>query len=98
MARFDIYKGASGKGFLLDCQSDWLEEFGSRVVVPLMPVSSASAIPRLNPIFEIESQPYIMSTQLIFTIPISRLGQRMGSLESEYIAIITALDMLFGSY
>ena len=98
MARFDIFKGARGKGYLLDCQSDWLDEFGSRVVVPLMPITGVKAVSRLNPVFEIDGQPYIMSTQLIFAMPAERLGQCTGTLASEHLAIISALDTLFGTY
>jgi toxin CcdB len=98
MARFDIFKGARGKGYLLDCQSDWLDEFETRVVVPLMPITGVKVATRLNPVFEIDDLPHIMSTQLIFAIPMERLGQRMGSLDSEHFAIITALDTLTGSY
>jgi toxin CcdB len=98
MARFDIYKGARGKGYLLDCQSDWLEEFGSRIVVPLMPIKGVQAVSRLNPIFEVDGQPHIMSTQLLFAIPIERLGKRSGSLETEHLAIVSAIDTLFGTY
>jgi toxin CcdB len=98
MAQFDIYKATRGKGFLLDCQSDWLDEFNSRVVVPLMPITGVKTASRLNPVFEIESQPHIMSTQLIFAIPFERLGQRMGSLKAEQHIIVSALDTLFGTY
>jgi toxin CcdB len=98
MARFDFYSGARGKGYLLDCQSDWLDEFGSRIVVPLIPMTGVKAVTRLNPIFEIEGQPHIMSTQLLFAIPTERLGKRSGSLEAEHFAIVSAIDTLFGTY
>jgi toxin CcdB len=98
MARFDYYSGARGKGYLLDCQSDWLEQFGSRVVVPLMPITGVQPVSRLNPTFHIDGKVHIMSTQLLFAIPSERLGQRAGSLENEYLAIGSALDTLFGTY
>ena len=98
MARFDYYKGTRGKGYLLDCQSDWLEEFGSRVVVPVMPLADVKAANRLNPVFEIDGERHLMSTQLIFAMPAERLGQCTGTLASEHLAIISALDTLFGTY
>jgi toxin CcdB len=98
MARFDLYQGARGKGFLLDCQSDWLEEFGSRVVVPLLPIQGVKTVSRLNPIFEIDGQQHVMSTQLIFAIPLERLGPQWGSLKAEHHNIVVALDTLFGTY
>lgn len=98
MARFDVYKGAKARGFLLDCQSELLDEFGSRVVVPLMPVTDVQTVSRLHPVFVIEDTPYIMSTHLIFAIPVDRLGQKIGSLAQEDLTITSALDMLFGGY
>jgi toxin CcdB len=98
MARFDIYKGARGKGYLLDCQSDWLDEFGSRVVVPLMLITTVKTVSRLNPVFEIDGQSYIMSTHLIFAAPVERLSQSVGSLKQNHIEIIAALDTLIGAY
>ena len=98
MARFDYYKGTRGKGYLLDCQSDWLEEFGSRVVVPVMPLADVKAANRLNPVFEIDGERHVMSTHLIFAIPLERLGQRVGTLKDEQFAIVSALDTLLGSY
>jgi toxin CcdB len=98
MARFDIYKGSRGKGYLLDCQSDWLDEFGSRVVVPLMPITAVKTVSRLNPVFEIDGQQHIMSTHLIFATPLERLGQSVGSLAHQHFEIIAALDTLIGAY
>jgi toxin CcdB len=43
MARFDVYKGTRASGLLLDIQSDLLDEFGSRVVVPLMPIKGVQS-------------------------------------------------------
>ena len=62
---FDVYKGATARGLLLDTQSDLLDEFGSRVVVPLMPIEDVQTVSRLHPVFEIEGHRYIMSTQSI---------------------------------
>lgn len=98
MARFDIYQGVRAKGYLLDCQSDWLEDFGSRVVVPLMPIPDVKATSRLNPVFQIDGKPHIMSTHLIFAIPLDRLGDRISSLSDEHLTILSALDMLFSGY
>ncbi len=98
MARFDFFKATKARGFLLDCQSDLLDEFGSRVVVPLMPITEVQAVSRLHPVFVIEDNPYIMSTHLIFAIPVSRLGQKVGSLAQEDLTITSALDKLFSGY
>ena len=98
MARFDIYKGANTRGLLLDIQSDLLDEFGSRVVVPLLPAEDMQSVSRLHPIFVINDETYIMSTHLIFAIPLNRLGPKIGSLAQEDLVITSAVDKLFSGY
>ena len=70
MARFDVYKSGNARGLLLDIQSDLLDEFGSRVVVPLLPAEDMQSVSRLHPVFVINDERYIMSTHLIFAIPV----------------------------
>lgn len=98
MARFDVYQGAKARGLLLDIQSDLLDEFGSRVVVPLMPIEGVQTVSRLHPVFVIEDRPYIMSTHLIFAIPLERLGKKIVSLAHEDLPITSAVDKLFSGY
>ena len=98
MARFDIYKGAQARCLLLDIQSDLLDEFGSRVVVPLIPAQGVQSVSRLHPKFVINDETYIMSTHLIFAIPVDRLGAKIGSLAQEDLVITSAVDKLFSGY
>tara|TARA_Y100001001_G_scaffold162539_1_gene189339 strand:+ start:1457 stop:1615 length:159 start_codon:yes stop_codon:yes gene_type:complete len=52
MSRFDIFENEEGAGYLLDVQSDLLSGLNTRVVVPLLPKSSAPfPAQRLNPVF-----------------------------------------------
>lgn len=98
MARFDIYKGANARGLLLDIQSDLLDEFGSRVVVPLLPAEDMQSVSRLHPVFVINDERYIMSTHLIFAIPVDRLGAKIGSMAQEDLVITSAVDKLLSGY
>lgn len=98
MARFDVYSGAQGKGFLLDCQADVLDQLETRVVVPLLPAAGLPAATRLNPLFDIEGSKVVMSTQLIFAIPVQHLSRRTGSLAKQHVTIMNALDMLLTGY
>jgi toxin CcdB len=98
MARFDIYKGSHAASLLLDIQSDLLDEFGSRVVVPLIPAEGVQSVSRLHPEFVINDKTYIMSTHLIFAIPVDRLGAKIGSLAQEDLVITSAVDKLFSGY
>jgi toxin CcdB len=98
MARFDVYKSGNVRGLLLDIQSDLLDEFGSRVVVPLLPAEDMQSVSRLHPVFVINDERYIMSTHLIFAIPVDRLGAKIGSLAQEDLVITSAVDKLFSGY
>ena len=98
MARYDVYPGSRGLGFLLDCQSDLLDELGTRVVVPLMPTAGFDPIPRLNPLFTVNDEPVAMATQLIFAIPRERLQRPVANLETEHVTIVGALDVLLTGY
>ncbi|OYY69899.1 MAG: hypothetical protein B7Y00_08215 [Sphingomonadales bacterium 17-56-6] len=98
MARFDVYKSGNARGLLLDIQSDLLDEFGSRVVVPLLPAEDMQSVSRLHPVFLINDVQYIMSTHLIFAIPIDRLGAKIGSLAQEDLVITSAVDKLLSGY
>jgi len=98
MARFDVYKSGNARGLLLNIQSDLLDEFGSRVVVPLLPAEDMQSVSRLHPVFVINDERYIMSTHLIFAIPVDRLGAKIGSLAQEDLVITSAVDTLLSGY
>ena len=98
MARFDVYKSGNAPGLLLDIQSALLDEFGSRVVVPLLPAEDMQSVSRLHPVFVINDERYIMSTHLIFAIPVDRLGAKIGSLAQEDLVITSAVDKLLSGY
>lgn len=98
MARLDVYKSGNARGLLLDIQSDLLDEFGSRVIVPLLPAEDMQSVSRLHPVFVINDERYIMSTHLIFAIPVDRLGAKIGSLAQEDLVITSAVDKLLSGY
>ncbi|KXS55388.1 MAG: putative CcdB-like protein [Marinobacter sp. T13-3] len=96
MARFDVFVNESGAGYLLDVQSDLLSGLNTRVVVPLLPKSSApSPAQRLNPVFIIDKEELVMATQYLAAIPDSELRSGVGSLAEQQDEISAALDMLF---
>ena len=96
MARFDIFENKGGAGYLLDVQSDLLSGLNTRVVVPLLPQSSApSPAQRLNPVFNIEGQEVVMATQYMAAVSEGELRAGAGSLAEQQDEISSALDMLF---
>jgi toxin CcdB len=96
MARFDVFVNESGAGYLLDVQSDLLSGLNTRVVVPLLPTSSApSPAQRLNPVFIINGEELVMATQYLAAIPDGEVRSGVGSLAEQQDEISEALDMLF---
>ncbi|MCZ0962468.1 CcdB family protein [Paracoccus benzoatiresistens] len=94
MARFDVYASPSGSGYVLDVQADVLDSLNTRIVVPLLPVSQAPVpAKRLNPVFEIGSEPHVMVTQFMAAIPRSLLRSPVSNLADQDSPIMAALDM-----
>ncbi len=99
MARFDVYQGKNSEVvYLLDCQADMLDVFGTRFVVPLHRASGARAADRLHPIFEVEDERVVMVTHLALAVPLNALGARVTNLADEQPRIMGALDMLITGY
>lgn len=96
MAQFDYYPMPDGAGFWVDCQTELMENFTTRFVVPLVPREEAPqpSAAQLNPRFDIAGRSYELLTQFAGAIPPDELAQRSGSLEHERYAILNALDFL----
>ena len=93
MPRLDLYR-LSG-AYLLDVQTFDKERLASRVVVPLILLSDLTPIRRLNPIFTIEGESYVMATQGIAAVSTAELGPVIGALPSSVDHEVTsALDYL----
>jgi toxin CcdB len=96
MAQFDYYRNPNGGGYLLDVQADLLAALNSRVVVPLLPASAApKPADRLNPIFEIEGDDFVLATQFMAAVPARELQQHVGSLAQARYDLQRAIDIVF---
>lgn len=96
MARFDVYARPDGAaGYVLDVQADMLSGLNTRIVVPLLRVVDAP-IPakRLNPVFEIGTEPHVMVTQFMAAIPRALLRNPVTTLDDRDSEIMAALDMV----
>jgi toxin CcdB len=94
MARHDVYANPNGSGYLIDVQADLLGNLSTRLVVPMMSVSdSPPVLNRLNPIFDIQSERYVMVTQFLAAVPASILKTPVTSLVQSDAEIMAALDM-----
>ena len=96
MARFDVYPNPNDDGFLLDVQTDLLAQLNTKIVVPLMPKTTApQPAKRLNPIFDINHAPHVMVTQFIAAVPASVLKAPIANIADQADDITIALDMVF---
>jgi len=96
MACFDIHALRAGGDLVVDVQSDLLDPFGTRVVVPLIDLAHAPQAPRrLNPVFQVGGRAMIFTAHLLAAMPTSELGAPKGSLAGERDAIRDALDLAF---
>jgi len=94
MAKFDFFPAENG--FLLQVQSDLLDDLETIVVVPLiLQKQSHKPISRLNPIFVIAGNKYVMETHFVGTVPRKMLKTPNGNLSEKFDEITNALDMLF---
>ena len=94
--RFDYYHIPDGPGFLLDVQANLMSGLNTRIVVPLMPRNAAPRpAGRLNPVFQIDGKAFVMVTQFLASVPMSVLGDKIGSLAHRDVEIADALDMIF---
>ncbi|PRY74643.1 toxin CcdB [Yoonia maritima] len=99
MPKYDVFPNPSGDGYLLDVQTDLLSDLNTRVVVPLLPPSSApKPATRLNPVFEFDDRPVVMVTQFMAAVPTGILKSAIGNLDDEFEKVTTAIDMLIQGF
>ena len=96
MARFDVYSSnAPENGYLLDVQADLLSRLNTSMVVPLQALDRAPRpAERLNPVFDILGQPFVMVTQFMAAVPRSELKRPLLSLDRDSFTILAAIDFL----
>jgi toxin CcdB len=95
MARFDVYAPRDQDHLLLDVQADYLCGLDTRLIVPLRrPEAAPMPARRLNPVFDIGGETYVMTTQYSAAVRVRDLGRRVSSLAAEADAVRDALDML----
>ena len=101
MAQFDIYHNPDPETrhkipYLLDVQSNLLEQLSTRTVIPLVVASKMGKVAKkLNPKFEIEKVAVAMSTAEIAAVSNSILVEKVASLQEQREDIIAALELLF---
>lgn len=102
MARFDVYRNlgnhAKTTPYLLDVQSDFLDDLNSRVVIPLRSLQKFPKVnlpARLTPIITIDRDEFLLETPKIAAVPKAILQSPITSLKNVHDEITSALDFLF---
>ena len=101
MGQFTVHRNANPDTktaipYLLDVQSNLIEDLGTRVVVPLYPVSAMKGkiVRNLMPILEIDGKQFVMMTPQMAGIPKRALGASVADLSIKRSEIISAIDFL----
>ena len=97
MAQFDVFRLGDGS-LVLDCQSDTIDPYDTRFVVPLIEAEpDMITMARLHPRFKIADNDVFMLTQFATSVRASDMRTRVGSLAQDRLRITTAIDVLIGT-
>ena len=101
MAHFRVYENTNSAAnkkypYLLDIQSDLLDDLRTTVVIPLGPISLTgnTVMTKLCPIVEIKSKKFVVLTQQLAGIDRKVLGKEIADASAYRSEVIAALDFL----
>lgn len=99
MAQFDVYPNPNRNSadifpYLVDIQSPFISELGSRIVIPLARQHNTQIYPftRLTPEITYQTETLLLFTPQISAVPLNNLKEPIGSLLHIREIIIAALD------
>lgn len=99
MAKYDVHPLGSSAGLVLDVQAELLDHLNTRVVVPLIAKHAAPRpASRLNPLFTINGEPYVLVTQFLAAVQTSELQAPVANLNDSFAEITAALDFVFQGF
>ena len=101
MPQFTVYRNKSPRTkstfpFLVDVQSDLLDQLQTRVVIPLTRTAGLAKKPlsHLTPALTFDGESYVLMTPQLAGVARTDLGTPAGSLAGERQAIVAAMDFL----
>jgi toxin CcdB len=105
MPQFAVYRNENPGSredfpFLVDVQVDFLEELGTRVVIPLARAVELPGFPMqyLIPVVAFQGQPYALLTPQLAGVLRGELGPQAGSLADQQHVISTAIDFMLRGF
>ncbi|WP_312455883.1 CcdB family protein [Pseudescherichia sp.] len=86
--------------YLLDVQSDIIDELHTRLVIPLYPASRITHPPvkRLTPVLTVEGDDYLIMTHEMASVRLSQLGADVMDARPFRQTIKNALDFIFDGF
>jgi toxin CcdB len=101
VAQFGVYRNKSPRSkstypYLVDVQSDLLDELQTRVVIPLTKASALAKRPlsNLTPALRFDGEAYLLMTPLLAGVARTDLGSSTGTLADQRQMIVAAIDFL----
>lgn len=99
MAQFDVHRNPGPQRkvipYVVIVQSRRFDLARRRVVVPLVLHSAGpDPEPRLNPVFEVEGTKVVLNPLQIVSVAVDRLGDLVGSLNTDGDRVIAAIDLV----
>ena len=105
MAQFAVYRNKSARTkatypFLVDVQSDLLEDLQTRVVIPLSKAAALMKKPvsQLMPILSFDGETYVLMTPELAGVARTDLGPAAGTLAERREMILAAMDFLLTGF
>lgn len=99
MAQFDVHRNTGAQRavipYIVIVQSGRFDLSRRRVVIPLVHERVIQAPdPVLNPVFDVEGSNVVLNPLHMVSIPLERVGERVGTLKAEGDRVISAIDLL----
>ncbi len=100
--QFMVYRNNSNNRaypYLLDVQSDIIDELNTRLVIPLFLLDEVNGRParRLTPVLNVDGEDFLVMTHEMASVRQSQLGEEVVSVQEHRQAIKNALDVTFPS-
>ena len=101
--QYQVYRNTGNSKaypYLLDVQSDIIDELHTRIVIPLYPLKKMTLAPvkRLTPVLPVEGEDYLIMTHEMASIRLSQLGEAVMDARPWRQTIKNALDFIFDGF
>ncbi len=97
--RFDVYPMPRGAPYVVDVQSDFSNQLGSRIVIPMVAARNMpQRIAELHPVLEVRGTLYVLVTHQLTSVLKTDLKAPVASFAAHRDEITRALDILLTGF